>query len=174
MNARPAIASIALPVRCWIVVMPKDAIDAAVADRYVEVNHGKAGPLERMRPHDAMACYSPRASDERGSPLQSFTALGRIDDAPIVQAPVDHQPFRRPVRWLAATPAPVRPLIEALGFIRNKAHWGAAFRFGYLRVPPEDFALIAAAMHCPWSDVPPPGAHAPGVRSEALATRVAP
>ncbi len=25
-------------------------------------------------------------------------------------------------------------------------HWGAAFRFGYLRVPEADFAKIAAAM----------------------------
>src|SRR3569623_23269 len=117
MNARPAIASIALPERCWIVVMPKDAIDVAVAGGYVEGNHGKAGPRERMRPHDAIACYSPRESDRRGSPLQAFTALGRIDAAPIVQAPFDHQPFRRPARWLGAPPAPVRPLIESLGFI---------------------------------------------------------
>ena len=30
--------------------------------------------------------------------------------------------------------------------IRGKAHWGAAFRFGVVRVPEPDFALIAAAM----------------------------
>jgi hypothetical protein len=33
-----------------------------------------------------------------------------------------------------------------LSFIRSKDHWGAAFRFGFLRVPEEDFARIAAAM----------------------------
>jgi hypothetical protein len=37
-------------------------------------------------------------------------------------------------------------LIDALSFIRSKAHWGAAFRFGVVRVPESDFALIAAAM----------------------------
>ena len=175
MNVRAATAAVAPPARCWIVVMPKDAIEAAVAGGYVEVNHGKAGPLERMRPHDAIACYSPRASDQRGALLQAFTAIGRIDDAPITQLTVDHQPFRRAVRWLDATPAPVRPLIESLGFIRNKRHWGTAFRFGYLRVPPEDFALIAAAMQCPWTDVTQPVAdYAHAARSSARASGVAP
>ena len=37
-------------------------------------------------------------------------------------------------------------MIEDLSFIRSKMHWGAAFRFGYLRVPEADFAKIAAAM----------------------------
>ena len=40
----------------------------------------------------------------------------------------------------------MRPLIDELSFIRSKAHWGAAFRFGVVRVPEADFALIAAAM----------------------------
>jgi hypothetical protein len=36
--------------------------------------------------------------------------------------------------------------VETLSFIKDKSHWGAAFRFGYLRVPAEDFARIAKAM----------------------------
>src|SRR4029079_10009386 len=42
--------------------------------------------------------------------------------------------------------APIKPLIEELSFIRSKTHWGAAFRFGFLRVPEPDFARIASAM----------------------------
>src|SRR5690242_20031893 len=153
--------------RCWIVVVSRAAVDAAVAGGYVEVSHGKAGPLERMRAGDALACYSPRATDDGGASVQAFTALGRVADAPLYQATHQHQPFRRAVDWLDATPAPVRPLIDALGFIRNKTHWGTAFRFGYLRVPPDDFARIAAAMsafaHGPSADddsaAPSPGAH---------------
>jgi len=132
--------------RCWIVVASQAAVDAAVAGGYVEVSHGKAGPLERMRAGDGVACYSPRATDDRGASVQAFTALGRVADAPLYQVPHRHQPFRRAVHWTGVTPAPVRPLIDALGFIRNKAHWGTAFRFGYLRVPPDDFARIAAAL----------------------------
>jgi hypothetical protein len=135
--------------RCWVVVASRAAVDAAVAGGYVEVSHGKAGPLERMRAGDALACYSPRATDDGGASVQAFTALGRVAAAPLYQAAHQHQPFRRAVEWVEATPAPVRPLIDALGFIRNKTHWGTAFRFGYLRVPPEDFALIASAMSPP-------------------------
>lgn len=49
----------------------------------------------------------------------------------------------------------MRPLLERLAFVRNKRHWGAAFRFGYLRVGREDFACIAAAMECPLQDEVP-------------------
>ena len=47
---------------------------------------------------------------------------------------------------ISGAPAPVRPLIAELSFIRSKTHWGAAFRFGVVRVPEVDFALIATAM----------------------------
>jgi hypothetical protein len=35
---------------------------------------------------------------------------------------------------------------DTLGFIRNKAHWGAPLRFGFVALPAADFARIAAAM----------------------------
>jgi len=41
---------------------------------------------------------------------------------------------------------PIKPLLPGLSFIRNKEHWGAAFRFGVVRVPRDDFSPIAAAM----------------------------
>ncbi len=56
------------------------------------------------------------------------------------------RPFRLAVDYLQVQDAPIRPLIEELSFIRSKTHWGAAFRFGYLRIPEADFARIAAAM----------------------------
>jgi hypothetical protein len=132
--------------RYWIVVMDKLHADAAVAGGYVEVNHGKPGPVERMSEGDGIACYSPRHDAPDGEPLQAFTALGRVDGAPVAQSPDAHQPFRRRVAWVPVRRAPIRPLLPTLDFIRNKSHWGAAFRFGYVRVPPEDFARIAAAL----------------------------
>jgi hypothetical protein len=137
--------------RYWIAVASRDHVDAAVAGGYIEVNYGKAGPLERMRPGDRIAFYSPRTTAE-GEPLQAFTALGEVVDAPLFQASAAHQPFRRAVRWEGITPAPVRPLLERLSFVRNKQNWGTAFRWGFLRVGREDFACIAAAMDCALSD----------------------
>jgi hypothetical protein len=137
----------------WIGVVSKDHVARGVAGGFTQLNHGKAGPLERMRAGDGFAFYSPRLSYPDGAPLQAFTAIGRVRDGIVYQAShvadamVDgFAPFRLGVDYLPAHDAPIKPLIDALSFIRSKAHWGAAFRFGYLRVPGEDFARIAAAM----------------------------
>ena len=55
-------------------------------------------------------------------------------------------PFRRNVRFLPAHDVPIRPLIGALTFIKDKIYWGAPFRFGTLQIPEEDFKLIAREM----------------------------
>jgi len=141
--------------RFWIVVAAQDRVDAAVAGAYVEVTYGKAGPLERMRPGDGVACYSPRTRHPDAEVLQAFTALGRIADAPIYQRPDLHQPFRRTAQWFPVVAAPIRHLLPELAFIRNKASWGAVFRYGFLRVPREDFARIAHALGCPFDEVWP-------------------
>ena len=101
-----------------------------------------------MRDGDGLACYSPRADDPSGPPVQAFTAIGRIASGRIYQVDEGEglAPFRRAVDYLHARDAPIRPLIERLTFIRSKTHWGAAFRFGIVRVPEPDFARIAEAM----------------------------
>jgi hypothetical protein len=157
--------------RFWIVVASLDHVELSVAGRFVEVNHGKAGPLERMRCGDGIACYSPRRTYPDGEPLQAFTALGRVAAAPIVQSPLEHQPFRRAVAWLPSSHAPVRPLLDSLGFVANRAHWGAAFRFGFLRIGAEDFLRIATAMACPFELAPPSGGAEPGTPSSPARRR---
>jgi hypothetical protein len=134
--------------RYWIGVVAQDNAEAAVEHGFIQLNYGKAAPLARMQPGDGLAFYSPRASFPDGAPLQAFTAIGRVGDGPIFEAPpAQAEPvYRRSAAWLDANPAPIKPLLDALSFIRNKAHWGAAFRFGIVRVPREDFVAIAAAM----------------------------
>jgi hypothetical protein len=132
----------------WIGVVSSDHVATAVAGGFVQLNHGKAGPLERMREGDGFAFYSPRAAYPDGAPVQAFTAIGLVIAGPIFQVDMGNgfAPFRRRVRFLPARAAPIKPLIDTLSFIRNKAHWGAAFRFGFLRILEEDFARIVAAM----------------------------
>lgn len=134
--------------RFWIGVVSKDHVDRATAGGFAQVNHGKAGPLERMQAGDGFAYYSPRDSHPGGAPLQAFTAIGRVRSGSLYQADANEgfRPFRLEVEFHEAVPAPVRPLVPELSFIRSKTHWGAAFRFGVVRVPAADFALIAAAM----------------------------
>ena len=132
----------------WIGVVSRAHAQAAAAGGFVELNHGKAGPLERMREGDGLALYSPRSDDPDGARVQAFTAIGRVAPGPIVQAPTGEgaAPFRRGVRYWPANEAPIEPLIEPLSFIRSKVHWGAPFRFGFVKVPQSDFAQIAQAM----------------------------
>ena len=136
--------------RYFVAVAALDAVQAAAAGSYAEINRGKAGPLERMRIGDALLFYSPRAC-EGGKPLQAFTALARIrgDGLYLADAATDAaRPFRRAAEYLDVQPAPIRPMIDTLAFIANKSHWGVALRFGFLRISAPDFAQIAQAMGC--------------------------
>ena len=142
----------------WIGVVSKAHVALAVSGGFVQVNHGKAGPLERMRERDGFAFYSPRTAHPDGAPVQAFTAIGRVANGKIFQvdAGEDFAPFRRAVEYLPAHEAPIKPLIDTLSFIRSKQHWGAAFRFGFIRVPEADFQQIAAAMGCEFATAFPP------------------
>jgi len=133
----------------WIAIAAKDLVDSAVAGSYGQLNRGAAAPLERMRAGDGYLFYSPR-THPAGEALQAFTAIGRVRTGKVYQATTDadFKPFRIEVDYLPSQPAPIKPLIAELSFIRSKVHWGAAFRFGMRRVPEVDFALIAAAMGC--------------------------
>ena len=134
----------------WIGVVSQDHVALGVAGGFIQLNHGKSGPLARMQPGDGFVFYSPRESYPDGAALQAFTAIGRVATNGITSVPAHDGSvfFRRQVDFLPAQLAPVKPLLEALTFIRNKQHWGAAFRFGFVRVEAEDFARIAAAMGC--------------------------
>ena len=136
--------------RYWIAAVAQASAITGIAGDFAEVGYGRAGPLERMRAGDYFAAYSPRTAWSEGQPLQAFTALGRVRTGIVYRAArgTVPGPFRIDVEYYPAAPAPIRPLIDALSFIRNKAHWGATFRFGFVRVSPRDFALIASAMGC--------------------------
>jgi len=138
----------------WIGVVSKEHVDWGIAGSYAQLNHGKAGPLERMRAGDGFAYYSPRTSYPNGEPLQAFTAIGRIRSGTVYQVAKgeDFRPFRLDVDYFPAQPAPIKPLIAELSFIRSKTHWGAAFRFGIVRVPEADFGQIAKAMGRSFAD----------------------
>ena len=134
----------------WVGVASKDRVDSAVAGGFTQLNHGKAAPLERLSAGDGFVFYSPRTAYPDGEPLQAFTAIGRVRTGTVYQQTLsaEFRPFRVDVDYLLSQPAPIKPLIAQLSFIRSKTHWGAAFRFGMLRIPEADFALIAAAMRC--------------------------
>jgi EVE domain len=126
-------------------------IEIGVRGGFIQLNHGKQAPVRRLKPGDWIAIYSPRTAFPDGAPLQAFTAIGTVTTGEVYQVEMaaDFQPWRVDVAYQPCVEAPIRPLIPELSFIKNKASWGATFRFGQLKVPEEDFARIRRAMGVP-------------------------
>jgi len=137
-----------METRNWIVVASKDHAHHGVKGSFIQANHGKRGALDRMRPGDRLAVYSPREVYGEPGRLQAFTALGTICDGAVWQADEgpDFKPFRRKVSFEPVKDAPLLSLLARLDFIKNKKAYGVVFRFGVVRIPEADFRLIEAAM----------------------------
>jgi EVE domain len=117
---------------------------------FIQLSHGRKAPLQGLRAKDALIMYSPRTAYPDGEVLQSFTAIGVVTSGEIYQVEMtpEFKPYRVDVEFLRCHETPIKPLVDKLSFIKSKTHWGAAFRFGQLRVPARDFKLIAKAMGC--------------------------
>lgn len=136
------------PHQFWIGVVSREHVRLGVKGGFIQLGHGKKAPLQRLRAGDALVIYSPRTAYPDGEPLQAFTAIGVVTTGRIYQVEMtkDFRPYRVDVKFFDAMEAPIKPLIDALSFIKNKTQWGAAFRFGQIKIPADDFKLIANAM----------------------------
>lgn len=136
----------------WIGVVSLAHVERGVAGGFAQMNHGKDAPLRRMKAGDGLIYYSPRWAYPSGEPLQAFTAIGRIRDGSVYAHDMTDDgvpgfvPWRINVDYWPSQMAFIRPLLESLDFIVDKRHWGAAFRYGQLRIGEADFQRIACAM----------------------------
>ena len=136
-------------IRHWIAVACADHVARGVAGGFMQVCHGKSGPLARIHPGDGVVYYAPTQRMGQPDGLQSFTAIGTVQGG----APYTFDmgggfvPWRRDVGWQAGTaPAAIRPLLAQLEFTQGHKNWAAPLRFGLLRISAQDMACIAAAM----------------------------
>jgi hypothetical protein len=119
---------------------------------FAQMNHGKQAPLQRMKAGDGLIYYSPREDYPDGAPLQAFTALGFIRTGEVYAYDMTADgvpgfvPRRIDVDYVDTQITSIRPLIAQLDFIKDKTHWGAAFRFGQVKIGEVDFRCIAHAM----------------------------
>ncbi|MCA3414259.1 MAG: EVE domain-containing protein [Roseomonas sp.] len=133
----------------WIAVACADHVASGVAGGFMQVCHGKAAPLRRMRPGQCVAYYSPTEAFRGRQSLQAFTAIGVIRDSDpyCFDMGAGFQPWRRNVDWLVSQPANIRPLLGKLEFTAGRGSgWGFPLRFGVLAVSDADMAVIAFAM----------------------------
>jgi hypothetical protein len=132
----------------WIGIASADHVARGQADGFMQVCHGKAAPLSRIKPGDGVIYYSPTRVFGAGDGLQAFTAIGFARDHLPYQVDMGQgfTPFRRDVAWVKSTPALIRPLLGRLDLTRGVRNWGYGFRFGLLEITVADFATIGAAM----------------------------
>jgi hypothetical protein len=132
----------------WIGVASRDHVRTGMAGGFCQLCHGKAAPLRRLKPGDRIIYYSPRERMREGEPLQAFTAIGEVGKGE--PEPFDmgggFVPFRRAVRFYAASDAPIRPLLPLLSFTRDRPNWGMIFRRRVFAVDEADYEIIAKAM----------------------------
>lgn len=136
------------PKKYWIVVASRDHVQRGVQGGFMQANHGKASALKRMQAGDGILYYSSKEVYGEETKCQRFTARGEIADDLIYQGEMGggFVPFRRNVNYSLCREASILPLIGALDFIKDKAHWGAPFRFGVLEIGGQDFQLISEQM----------------------------
>ena len=134
--------------RNWICVASAEHVRRGVAGGFMQVNHGKAAPLKRIRPGDRVIYYSPSEVMRVADGLQSFTAIGTVKEGEPYQGEMGggFTPFRRDVAWRQARETPIRPLLDRLEFTAGKPNWGAPFRYGLVEIGEADFRLIDQAM----------------------------
>jgi hypothetical protein len=143
-------ASVAIheSTRVWVGTASREHVQIGLEGGFAQFCHGKAGPAKRPRRGDIVLYYSGQERFGEKSPCQKFTALGVIqDDEPeqVEQFP-GFFPWRRSVDWRQQSEASIKPLLDRLSFIANKAAWGAPFRFGFLEIPQEDLRVLASEM----------------------------
>ena len=136
----------------WIGVVSRSHVLRGGEGGFAQMNHGKQAPLKRMKAGDGLIYYSPRESYPDGAPLQAFTALGFIRTGEVYAHDMTADgvpgfvPWRIDVDYVDTQITSIRPLITQLDFIKDKTHWGAAFRFGQIKIGKDDFDRVARAM----------------------------
>lgn len=134
--------------KAWIAVASAEHVRLGREQGFMQVCHGKADPLRRIHPGDAVIYYSPTERMGGGPRLQAFTAMGQVKAGAPYQVDMGEgfQPFRRDVDWLPTTEVPIARLLERLSFTVGERNWGARFRFGVFQILEADRFTIAQAM----------------------------
>jgi hypothetical protein len=132
----------------WIAVASADHVARGRAAGFMQVCHGKGGPLRRIRAGDRVAYYSPTAAFRGKDKLQAFTAIGVVREGEPYQVEMfeGFRPFRRDISWLEGREAPMLALRDELDFTCAEPNWGYRLRLGLVPIGDRDMRLIAQAM----------------------------
>ncbi|WP_316634578.1 EVE domain-containing protein [uncultured Flavobacterium sp.] len=132
----------------WIATISKEHAQRAINGNFIQVCHGKEGPLKRMQKEDCLLIYSSKVTMEGGEKCQAFTALGKVIDDEVYSFQMTEKfiPYRRNIQFVECNEVSIIPLIENLEFIPNKKLWGYPFRYGFFEINENDFNFITSKM----------------------------
>ncbi|WP_262271719.1 EVE domain-containing protein [Microvirga yunnanensis] len=132
----------------WMAIASAEHVRRGRSEGFMQVCHGKAAPLRRIKPDDGIIYYSPTLTFGGRERLQAFTAIGTVHGKETYRFDMGggFSPYRRDVVWAEARDAPIHPLLGSLDFTAGRPNWGYRLRFGLLSISERDFDLIAAAM----------------------------
>jgi hypothetical protein len=134
--------------RYWLTVASAAHVRRGRGQGFMQVNHGKAAPLRRIKPGDGVVYYSPSTVLGEKDGLRSFTAIGQVRIGEPYQGDMGEgfRPFRRDVAWQPSHETPITPLLDRLELTAGKSNWGYQLRFGLVELTEHDFQRIAEAM----------------------------
>ena len=131
----------------WIGVASAAHVRRGRSGGFMQLGHGKAAPLKRVKPGDRIVYYSPTVT--LGGKEAAGVHCHRHGEAskPYVgDMGKGFKPYRRDVDWAKAEEAPIHPLLDQLEFTAGKPNWGYQLRLGLSPISAVDFRLIAKAM----------------------------
>ena len=122
--------------RNWVAVASAEHVRIGRSHGFMQVCHGKAAPLRRVQPGDRVVYYSPSSAFRGRDGLQSFTAIGVVDDGAPYQADMGggFSPFRRDVTWCSAEERRSSRWSAGSTSRRRKPNWGFQLRFGLFEI----------------------------------------
>ena len=133
----------------WLAIASAEHVRAGREHGIMQVCHGKAAPLRRIKPGDNVIYYSPTVIFRAKDKFQKFTAIGIVKEGEpyLFDMGGGFCPYRRDVTWYMAEETPIEPLLPALDLSKGRSNWGYQLRFGLLPLSEHDMTLIAKAMN---------------------------
>ncbi|MEO6001465.1 MAG: EVE domain-containing protein [Chitinophagaceae bacterium] len=132
----------------FLICATKDHVMKGVEAGFAQAGHGRKELMSKPSKGDWIVYYSSKDKFENGKPIQKFTAIGKITDDKPYQ-PDSHstfKPYRRNVKFKESEETDIRPLLDDLGFIKNKKRWGFYLISGFREISKDDFDVIKNAM----------------------------
>ncbi|MEQ1977499.1 EVE domain-containing protein [Xenorhabdus sp. SGI240] len=131
----------------WIAVISRAHARLAADSGFLQVCHGKAGPLRKTRAGDEVFIYCPRSEMKSGEILKTveYQCVFTHDDIYQVEQFPGFKPFRKDVIFDPSFQSVVLKDIDGLEFTANP-QWGMLARRGFFEISTNDAARIRTAM----------------------------